>query len=615
MVMRHSSPAAGRRIGGHLSIVTSLFVALVLLVLIFEELGSDPGTLRRAMIAGAALAIGGIGLLALTRQDRAYRTADRSIPGAFASIGLTISILGATGLAGLTGSFFFLGFDALPYALGVMAGLLMSAVLVQPYVRKDGALSLAGFTGRRFESRSLRLVSGLAVSVVLLLMLAGELKLGIAIAAGRLGADPRVVAAAFLVMLLATVVTGGARSVAWTGAASGILALIAIVVPVTLVSLTLTNLPLAPLSYGVITQELMSLEAANGLKALAEPGLAPMVVSAAPAPLAKPYFDGFSAHGSLGMAFIVVTIAAGIAAHPLIAQRSSTAASVLTVRRAMAWSAFLAAVILLTLPAIAVFARYLAMTTLAGQTLDQVPAWLDSFAATGWSTYDTQAARLNIANIGMARDSIVLMLPMIAGLPDAFVDLALAGLLAATLAAASAQVQALSTTVGEDILLAWRDDWSADAFRLVLLRSLGLVVAGLGCWIALSVRADPFALYLWGLAILGPSLLAPIVLSVWWKRINTWGALASVATGFGLTGAALLLDLSGGLGPSGPATGLAIAALSLPVAAAAAVAVSLITPRPEKRMLDVVRDMRVPGGETLLDRELRLQRANRKRPV
>jgi cation/acetate symporter len=104
-------------------------------------------------------------------------------------------------------------------------------------------------------------------------------------------------------------------------------------------------------------------------------------------------------------------------------------------------------------------------------------------------------------------------------------------------------------------------------------------------------------------------------MSVWWKRINAWGALLSIMTGFGLTGATLLLDLSGGLGASGAGTGLAVAAVSLPVAAAVAVVVSLATPAPEKRMLDVVRDMRVPGGETLLERELRLQRANRKRPV
>ncbi len=616
MTMRHSTPPVlGRRIGGYLSVVTSVFVALVVLVLIFEELGSDARTLRLAMIAGAALAIAGIGLLAMTRQDWAYRTAERSIPGAFSSIGMTASVIGATGLAGLTGSFFFLGFDALPYALGIMAGLLISAVLIQPYVRKDGALSLASFAGRRFESRALRLVAGVVISIVLLFMLAGELKLGVAIAAGRLGVDPRLVAAAFFVMLAMTVATGGSRSVAWTGAASGILALLAIVVPVTLVSLVLTNLPVAPLSYGVIAQDLAQLEASNGLKSSSDPALLPVVVPAGPASLAKPYFDLFTAQSSIAMTLLVLAIAAGLAAHPLIAQRSSTAASVLTVRRAMTWSAFIAALILLTLPAIAVFARHILMTALPGQTLDQVPAWLESFVASGWWTYDSQAARLSLAGIGIGRDSVVLMLPAIAGLPEAFGDLALVGLLAATLAAASAQVHALSTTLGEDVLLAWRDEWDAESRRLVLLRALGLAVAGLGCWMALSVRADPFALYLWGLAILGPSLLAPIVMSVWWKRINAWGALLSIMTGFGLTGATLLLDLSGGLGASGVGTGLAVAAASLPVAAAVAVLVSLVTPAPEKRMLDVVRDMRVPGGETLLERELRLQRANRKRPV
>lgn len=616
MVMRHSTPPAmSRRISGYLSIVTSSFVALVVLALIFEQLGSDAETLRLAMIAGAALAIAGIGLLTMTRQDWAYRTAERSIPGAFSSIGMSVSVIGATGLAGLTGSFFFLGFDALPYALGIMAGLLVSAVLIQPYVRKDGALSLASFAGRRFESRTLRLVAGVVISVVLLFMLAGELKLGVAIASGRLGADPRLVAAAFFLMLTLTVATGGSRSVAWTGAASGILALLAIVVPVTLVSLILTNLPVAPLSYGVIAQGLAQLEASNGLKSASDPALLPVVLPGGPASLTKPYFDLFTAQSSVAMTLLVLAIAAGFAAHPLIAQRSSTAASVLTVRRAMTWTAFVAALILLTLPAIAVFARYILMTALPGRTLDQVPPWLDSFAASGWATYDTQTAGLSIPGIGIGRDSIVLLLPAGAGLPEAFGDLALVGLLAATLAAASAQVHALSTTIGEDVLLAWRDELSAERLRLVLLRTLGLTVAGLGCWMALSVRADPFALYLWGLAILGPSLLAPIVMSVWWKRINAWGALLSIVTGFSLTGATLLLDLSGGLGPSATGTGLAVAALSLPVAAVVAVVVSLVTPAPEKRMLDVVRDMRVPGGETLLERELRLQRANRKRPV
>ena len=215
----------------------------------------------------------------------------------------------------------------------------------------------------------------------------------------------------------------------------------------------------------------------------------------------------------------------------------------------------------------------------------------------------------------MLRDSILLLLPSAAGLPETLADLALAGLLAAALTAASAHVLALASILGEDVLLAWRYEAETGRSRVALLRGLGLGFAGLGCWLALSIKADPFELYLWGLSIIGGSMLVPVVMSVWWKRINRWGAMCAIAVGFSITGTGLLLGLSGGSNGEISGGAFIAAALALPAAAAVAAAISLLTPRPEKRMLDVVRDMRVPGGETLLDREIRLTRASRKRPV
>jgi cation/acetate symporter len=598
------------RLGGHLSIVTSLFVALLFLALIFDQLGTSAEMLRIAMVAGAALTIAAVGLLTATGRDWAYRVADRRVPGAFAGLGLSVSLLGATGLAALSGSFFFLGYDALPFALGIVAGLVLSAVLVQPYVRKDGALTLAGFTGRRFESRGLRLLAGIALSVAMLLMLSGELKLGIAIATKLLDTDAKLVAAVFWIMLTLIVVTGGARSLAWTSAAGGMLSLIAIVVPVTLVSILLTNLPVPQLSYGVIAGDLTALEAKAGISAVSAPAVLPVVPPPSPIALGKPYFQAFGAHGGVGFLLVFGVVAAGLAAHPLIAQRASAGASVLAVRRMMAWAVFITGLALLTLPAIGIFARYVVLTDLPGLTIDQVPGWLDSFVTAGWATYDAQAAKLTLANLAFARDSIFVLLPSAADLPNAFIDLSLAGLLAAALTAASAHVLALASMIGEDIVLAWQADTGGER-RLLLLRGLGLGLAGLGCWMALSLKADPFELYLWGLAVSGGAMLAPVVMSVWWKRINIWGAMLAVVVGFAITASGLLLGLSegwiGGI--------FATAALALSASALVAAVVSSITPRPEKRMLDLVRDMRVPGGETLYDRELRLARASRKRPV
>jgi cation/acetate symporter len=563
------------------------------------------------MVAGTALTIVSIGILTATGRDWAYRVADRRVPGAFAGLGLAVSLLGVTGLTALSGSFFFLGHDALPYALGIVAGLVLSAVLVQPYVRKDGALTLAGFVGRRFESRLLRLVAGIVLSISMLLMLSAELKLGIALAGNALRVDAGFVALAFWVMLALTVVTGGARSFSWTSAAAGMLALMAIILPVTLVSILATNLPVPQLSYGVITADLINLETNAGITAAADAAVLPILPPPIPTVLNKPYFQAFGAHGVLAFLLIVCAIAGGIAAHPLIAQRSSAGASVLAVRRMMAWTVFVLGMVLLSLPAIGIFARYLVLTALPGLTIDQVPGWLDVFATAGWATYDAQAARLSVANVAFARDAIFLLLPSAAGLPNAFTDLALAGLLAAALTAASAHVLALASTIGEDIMLAWQSDTGSDRRRLILLRGLGLGLAALGCWMALSIKVDPFELYLWGLVISGGSILAPLVMSVWWKRINTWGAMLAVTVGFAISGMGLLLGLSG----DGSGGVFATAALALPASTLTAVFVSTTTPRPEKRMLDVVRDMRVPGGETLYDREVRLARASRQRPI
>jgi cation/acetate symporter len=46
----------------------------------------------------------------------------------------------------------------------------------------------------------------------------------------------------------------------------------------------------------------------------------------------------------------------------------------------------------------------------------------------------------------------------------------------------------------------------------------------------------------------------------------------------------------------------------LPAGTAPALAGSLLTPVPGKSILDGMNEMRVPGGETLYDREVRLQR-------
>jgi cation/acetate symporter len=55
--------------------------------------------------------------------------------------------------------------------------------------------------------------------------------------------------------------------------------------------------------------------------------------------------------------------------------------------------------------------------------------------------------------------------------------------------------------------------------------------------------------------------------------------------------------------------------IGIPAAIAAIFAVSLATPPPSRHVLQIVRDIRVPGGEILYDREMRTQRLKKQRQL
>ena len=73
----------------------------------------------------------------------------------------------------------------------------------------------------------------------------------------------------------------------------------------------------------------------------------------------------------------------------------------------------------------------------------------------------------------------------------------------------------------------------------------------------------------------------------------------------------LLLSETGAIGLPSVLAG----AVGLPLALGAGIVVSMLTPAPGRHALDIVRDVRVPGGETLYDREMRLLRLKNRAPA
>lgn len=616
MSSSEAAPAAASSFAGrYLSVFSAAFAALVLLLLILEQLGVAGRSLTGVLFAGPVAVFLLTGVLTATGDSVGFFAADRAAPTAVGAVSKLAGITGSVGFVVLPGAYFFLGFDALPFTLGILLGLVVSTVLVVPYARKDGAFTLAGYVGRRFESRSLRLMTAMALTLPALMILVAELKAGSFLLAGMLRMSQPTVVWALCGLALASTVAGGVRALTWSGAAQGLTALIGLLVPATLAAALLTTIPLPQITYGMITGDLARLEAASGIDTNPAAAMVLTVPGGAPSALVKPFLQPFVASDHMSFILLTLTIAIGMASTPALFARAGTAPSVPMARRSMLWLLCLVGLLALTLPAVAVLTRLELLRTLPAVPVDQVPAWLDLLARSGFADYDSQSSSLLLRNVHFTRDSVSVLLPLALGLPKPLVDIVLLGGLAACLAAVSSQIVTLASLWTEDAIFAWMPIDSQETARLLCVRGLLALAAALGGWLALTVHADPLTLFVWALALSGSSVFALLVMSVWWKRINQWGAMAGLILGYLAALAQILVSLNGTMPLLFGISGALASIFAVPLSAAVAFAVSLMTPLPKVRITELVRDIRVPGGEAVYDREVRMSRvARRKAP-
>lgn len=603
MPFSHRTGYVNPRLGTYFGIFMSAFIALPLMTLILEGLGVSANALRLLMLLGPIGLYAAIGLTAYTRAPIDYFAAGRRVPPFYTGLVLAQTALGATGLVALTGSFFLIGFDALCLVIGGLAGFVVMAVLLAPFFRKFGAFTVPTYLGKRFESRALRLIAGGVLVVPMLLVLAAELSIG---ARAVTWLYPLSASAAVMLLLLFVVITlaaGGMRSLAWSSAAQSIAAMIALLVPVAIVAVIVTNLPLPQLSAGPVLRMVGRAEAAQGLPIILPPALAFDIPGEGLEPIAKRFSDAFGSVGPLAFVITILSLMAGIASAPWLLPRVAGTPGVYEARKSLGWATLLFGITMLTLASIAIFMRdYLTDVVTAAGTI-RIPPWMDVLRERGILSIVGEA-RPTLASFNVSRDEVLIALPIAAEMPDAVVYLAAVGVVAASLATAGAVAVALGNILAEDIVygLSWLP--AKPTSRLVVARlALGAAasVAGL---IALTAPTDPLKLFLWAIALTGASAFPVLVLSIWWKRLNTFGAVAGLLTGFGVT---VLAIIAGEAGLTGTDGALA-AAIGLPAGAVATIAVALATPGPQRTLLELLRDIRVPGGEIIYDREMRILR-------
>jgi cation/acetate symporter len=591
------------RLGTYFGIFASAFAAVVLVGLLLEQLKASDRWLRLVFFAIPMLLYGGYAAFSFTDRRVEYFAAGRRIPAAFNGLVTAVATLGGTGFIAITGVLFLIGVDGMALSTGWISGLVVASVLLVPFLRKFGCYTLPSYLGRRFASRTVRIVSAAILSIPVLLVLGAEIRLGAAAASLLLGQAELLTGFILTVFCAVIVACGGLRSVTWSGVAKSLAALLALVVPITIVAILISTVPIPQLTHGTLLRSLTRLELTRGLPTLFATPLQFDLPGTLAEPLGKRFLQNFGAVGSVSSSLMVIALMAGIAALPTQLMRSGVAPAVYESRKSMGWAVLITAFIFLTLASIAVYMRGIVLDQVLGAHVDQLPLWFKLLQQMGLVTLNKSADIVTTSTVAFQRDTILFALPLAAGFPRALHYLALTGGLAACLAAIAAALQCLSCMLADDIVHGIHRDAPDDNVRVLTAR-LAVVAAACAGFALSWIPTDPLHLALWGVMLSAASGFPVLVLSVLWKRMNGWGATLGLIAGFVAT---VVVLLGGEMAATGSALPVA-AILGMFASTLACVVASKISEKPPRLVLELVRDMRTPGGETLYDRELRIAR-------
>jgi cation/acetate symporter len=595
------------RLGSSFGVFSSAVVCLVLMLLLFEQLGLERKWIG-LFIAGIPVAFyAAIGLFARTAIVEDFYISGQRAPALYNGLALAIGAIGATGLLGATGLMFFWGFDGLAVVLGWCAGMALLGLLFAPYLRKAGAYTLPGYFGLRFGSDALRVVVTVALIPPSIMLLASEIKLGASVAAPFLGLPVGTVMAFGAAAALLSVLAGGLRSLTWTQCAQFIVMLLGLLAPLILISIMLTNLPLPQFTYGGLLADLAKAEINHGITPVYPGPLVRAVPGQQLETLTKPFADAFGAVSPKDFLLLTLSMALGASVLPCQMARLSATPSVAAVRRSVSWAMLFVGVMALTLPAYAAFARYLVVTDLLGAQVADLPEWARALEQYNFIKIagDQIDPAFGSAKVVFARDFITLLLPVITNLPFVLWGVIGAAAIAAALAAASGHIATVGAALGNDIYYTLIHR-SASPGRRLLVSRLAMIIAGLGgLWFARTQHFDPLRMMFAAFSLSAGALFAPLTLSIWWKRLTVWGAMAGVLSGFFIT-AVYIVTGEQSHGMWFGVSGMTAAVIGVPASWAVAMGVSLVTPRCDERIEELTDELRLPGGETLHARLTRL---------
>ena len=305
---------------------------------------------------------------------------------------------------------------------------------------------------------------------------------------------------------------------------------------------------------------------------------------------------------------LVFCLMVGTAALPHILMRYYTTPSVKEARESVTWSLFFIFLLYFTAPALAVLVKYEVFSVLVGTPFDKLPAWISAWARVDPSLLSV--ADINgdgIFQLGEMRiggDIIVLATPEIGGLPYVISGLVAAGGLAAALSTADGLLLTIANALSHDLYYKMIDPNAPTARRVMISKILLLVVALAAAYVASQKPADILFLVSAAFSFAAAAFFPALVLGVFWKRANKWGATLGMIAGLGVTFYYMVTTqpwLRGIFGVTSPVElwwgilPISAGVFGVPLGFAVIIIVSLLTPAPSQETQELVEHVRYPN--------------------
>jgi len=546
-----------------------------------------------------------IGWLSRTMEVDAYYVAGREVPAVYNGMATAADWMSGASFVALAGGIYFGGYPYLGFIIGWTGGYVLVNALMAPYLRKFGCYTVPDFIGTRYGGNLARFLAVVILVVASFTYVTAQINATGTIASRALGIPFELGVWFGILGILVCSMLGGMRGVTWTQVAQYIVLIIAYLTPVIWMSNSQGFGIIPHFNYGSAAQRIAELEGQYGLKAAAQ-SVAGLRV------LTTPHFDPQGGYDSWKFATLALCMMAGTASLPHILMRYFTTPSVRQARKSVAWSLLFIFLLYCTAPALATLTKLQLLdpnlpTAIIGKSIAEVQnlAWVKNWHAVGMLSIIDQNKDgiLQLNEFFMRPDIVVLATPEIAGLPYVISGLVAAGGMAAAMSTADGLLLAIANALSHDLYYKIIDPKAETRTRLIVARVILVAIGVAGALVASMKLTGILGAVAWAFCFACSGLFFPLVLGIWWKRANTAGAIAGMLLGFGAGSWYLYMVYAGGMTPWYGIDHLRFGIIGMPVSLISMVVVSLLTPAPSKEIQDMVDEVRVPSGDTILGQQ------------